>query len=268
VVLLGIVDVELIGQERVAFGSDLDERVPRGLGERWQDLKLARLGLELNRQRAQVADFRIPRMNRVARRHQLAHMAALADAQLLEQQQRWLVGDRVEVLELVLDRAYQRRLDGAVGELQIALRRRGRGELIQQAAEGKPGGARIFAGMAQLVQAALDPRDGPSIVVKVLAEAQLGLELRHQRQPAAGEVNELAQDVEVVGEPDRVLVDVVPTPQRLVSQRHPATSSTGSESASSAINRRLWRPTTQGSRPPPAETLITAWSEIRVIVPA
>ena len=37
---------------------------------------------------------------------------------------------------------------------------------------------------------------------------------------------------------------------------------------SSASSRCLWRPTTLGSRPPPADTFTTAWSEMRVIIPA
>jgi hypothetical protein len=58
VVLVGVVDVELPDQERVALGRHLDELVAGGLLERRQDPQRPRLHLEPDRQRAEVVEDR------------------------------------------------------------------------------------------------------------------------------------------------------------------------------------------------------------------
>ena len=55
------------------------------------------------------------------------------------------------------------------------------------------------------------------VVVQVVAEHGRRLQPRLERQPAAAQVDELPQDVEVVGEADGVLVDVVAPFERLMA---------------------------------------------------
>ena len=111
----------------------------------------------------------------------------------------------------------QRGLELAVGDRQVLGRVvRGVGA-VEQRGELVVGRARVVARRAQLVEAALDLRHRARVVVQVVAERVLDLEPRLERQPAAAQVHELAQHVEVVREADRVLVDVVAPFERLMA---------------------------------------------------
>src|SRR5205823_545593 len=101
-----------------------------------------------------------------------------------------------------------------VRELTVLGGRAGGGELVEELGQLATRRAGVLARMAQLVEPAADLRDGAGVVVEVVSQQVLALDLRLEREPAAREVDELAQDVEEVGEAERVLVDVVATRQR------------------------------------------------------
>src|SRR5919109_1377089 len=136
-------------------------------------------------------------------------MALLALDQLGEQAERGLVRYRVEVLEVNPEGPQQRRLRLTVSDGDVL----GRGlcplETLEQLGQLLGGAARIVAWVTKLVEAAADPADRAGVVVEVVPQRVLDLELRRQRQPAARKLDQLAEQVEVVGEPDRVLVHVV-----------------------------------------------------------
>ena len=210
VVLLRVVDVELAGQEGVALGGHLDELVPGRLHQRRHHLQPARLGLEPDPQDAEVIR---PIACFGTHRTELGDVALLPVGQLREQTERGLVGDGVEMLEVEIECPQERRLRLAVGQLDVGRRRIRRPEAVEQRRQLLGRGARIVARMAKLVETAAHLADRPGVVVKVVGERVLDLELRRQREPARGEVNQLSEQVEVVREPDRVLVHVVAEPE-------------------------------------------------------
>jgi hypothetical protein len=205
VVLIGIVDVELVDEVGVALLGDLDAWVARGLRERRHQRQLALLA-QPHRDRADVDRDRSRLYVRLA---ELAQVPALAIRQPTEQPQRRLVGDRVERFELDLDRPQQRRLGLAVGHPHVLIRRARLRHPLEQRHELGAGGAGVVARVAKLVEAAPHLGDGAGVVVEVVAKRVLSVEAGLERQPAAGAVDKLAQDVEVVREAAGALVDAV-----------------------------------------------------------
>ncbi len=194
-VVLVAVDVELVGEIGVAVGVTLHEGVARRLVERRQHAaaRASRAGGSAAR--------RGPANGTLAARAraELGEVALLAVEQLAQQPQRGLVGDRVERVEMDADGVDQRGLELAVGQLRrtrrASPRRRG-GRAARRARRPAP---RVVLGCAQLVEAAADLGHRARVVVEVVAERVLALEARLERQPAAAQVHELAQHVEVVG---------------------------------------------------------------------
>ena len=133
-----------------------------------------------------------------------------------------LVGDRVEHVEVALHRAGQRGLQLTVGQRHVVAGRGGSRHPIEQGPEVVAGRAGIVAGVAQLVEAALDLRHAARVVVEMVAQRVFALPAGLKRQPAGGQVHQLSQRVEVVGEADRVLVDVVAQLQRLMGCHAPS----------------------------------------------
>ena len=132
------------------------------------------------RQRAEVVGEVV-----LAIRGELGEVPALAVDEPGEQVQRALVGERVELLGMRLERGDERWLERSV---DVAVEQRG--ELI----------ARSWGRAAELVDPAPELRDRTRVVVQVGGQQRLDLEARLQRQPAGVPVHGLAQHVDDVRE--------------------------------------------------------------------
>src|SRR5204863_233389 len=102
--------------------------------------------------------------------------------------------------------------------------------------------------------------DGQARVARRLVERRQ----EHERARLAAQVDRERAEVAVLEiaahEPRRRGNRALPS--------HAMASSSSLSMSSSASSRRLWRPTTLGSSPPPAVTFTTARSEMRMIEPA
>ena len=160
---------------------------------------------------------------------QLGDVALLAVDELGEQAQAGLVDQRVEAGEVDADRRDQRRLELAVGDLEV-LARGGLAGAVEQRRELVGRRAGVLA-RRELVEAAADLADRARVVVQVVAEQRLDVEARLEREVPAREVDELAQHVQVVAEARRGGVDVVAHAWAEVTQ-------TGAGAGRARISRR------------------------------
>ena len=160
---------------------------------------------------------------------QLGDVALLAVDELGEHAQAGLVDQRVEAGEVDADRRDQRRLELAVGDLDV-LARGGLAGAVEQRRELVGRRAGVLA-RRELVEAAADLADRARVVVQVVAEQRLDVEARLEREVPAREVDELAQHVQVVAEARRGGVDVVAHAWAEVTQ-------TGAGAGRARISRR------------------------------